>query len=211
MTHSIEALRAALPNLSARDQHFAEGLILQHEGGRGGNQRGLSDKQWHWVGELTKRATEPPQKRTTDVGSVKGIVDLLERAAQHLKRPALIVRANDRDLRLNIAGARASMPGSINVCSADGYADREWYGRITRDGQFEPSRKFDATTQTAVAGALQAMASDPAKAAADYGRLTGVCCFCNTPLGHGEDKRSTQVGYGPVCAKNWGLPWGAKQ
>jgi NAD/NADP transhydrogenase beta subunit len=44
---------------------------------------------------------------------------LLERAAKHLKHPAIIVRANGRDIRLNIAGAAARVPGSINVCSAE--------------------------------------------------------------------------------------------
>jgi hypothetical protein len=194
-----------LDQLHGRDYEFAESLILQHEGKRG-KSRGLSDKQWYWVGELTRRATQPQERQTTDVGSVKGIVDLLERAAKHLKHPAVIVRANGRDIRLNIAGAKSKAPGSINVCSAaGGYGSRDWYGRVTRDGQFEPSRKYDETTQTAVALALKAMAEDPAKAAAEYGHLTGVCCFCNTAL---TDERSTAVGYGPVCAKHYGLPWG---
>lgn len=197
----IETLRAVLPKLNAHSQSFAESLILQYESrGR------LSDRQWHFVQELARRADEPAPE-ATDVGSVKGVVDLLERASQHLKRPAVIVRANDRDLRLNIAGANAKVPGSINVCSLGGYDDRKWYGRVTREGQFEPSRKFDETTQTAIAAALRAMANDPAKAAAEYGHLTGVCCFCRHKL---DDPRSTAFGYGKTCAGHYGLPWGAK-
>ena len=68
-----------------------------------------------------------------------------------------------------------------------------------------PSRKFDNDTQTAVANALIALANDPAKAASDYGHLTGTCCFCNRGL---TDERSVSVGYGPICAQHFGLPWG---
>ena len=99
------------------------------------------------------------------------------------------------------------MPGSINVATPGRYGENEWFGRITRQGEFLPSRKYDASQQTAVGLALQAMANDPAKAAGEFGRLTGRCCFCALPL---SDERSTKVGYGPVCAKNWGVPWGSK-
>lgn len=51
---------------------------------------------------------------------------------------------------------------------------------------------------------LVALAERPAETAAAYGRLNGRCCFCNRGL---ADERSTAVGYGPVCAGRWGLPW----
>lgn len=202
----IEELGDVLGQLDEDSQKFAQRLIDWFQ------RKGLTDRQAYWVPELINRAKNPnAAKPTTDVGSVKGVVDLLERAAKHLKFPAVVVRANGRDIRLNIAGKKSKAPGSINVTSATGgYGSREWYGRVSRDGQFEPSRKHDAGTQTAVAAALKAMANDPAKAAAEYGHLTGCCCFCGTTLGEGEDKRSVQIGYGPVCAKNFGLPWGKK-
>jgi len=43
-----------------------------------------------------------------------------------------------------------------------------------------------------------------AKVAADYGRWTNKCCFCSQGL---KDGRSVALGYGPVCAKRWDLPW----
>jgi hypothetical protein len=39
---------------------------------------------------------------------------------------------------------------------------------------------------------------------------TGRCCFCNHKIGEGEDNRSAAVGYGPECAKHFGVPWGVK-
>jgi len=202
MTNDINVLVAALPQLPAKDVAFASSLIAQ------AGKKGLSDKQWYWVNKLASNATAPAAPVATTVGDVSKIVELLNTAKQHLKRPAILVRANDRDLRLNIATQMAQVPGSINVCSTEKNptTDRnDWFGRITISGEFQPSRKFDNATQTAVANALIALANDPAQAAADYGHLTGTCCFCNRAL---TDDRSVSVGYGPVCAKHFGLPWG---
>jgi hypothetical protein len=57
----------------------------------------------------------------------------------------------------------------------------------------------------AVTAALASLAADPAAACSAYGHLTGACCFCRLPL---TDARSVAVGYGPICAGNFGLPWG---
>jgi hypothetical protein len=201
MTQDISMLVAALPSLPVKDQGFASSLIAQH------GKKGLTDKQWYWVAKLASTTSAPAVVATT-VGDVSKIVELLTTAKQHLKRPAILVRANDRDLRLNIATSMAQVPGSINVCSTEKNpaTDRnDWFGRITVSGEFQPSRKFDMNTQTAVANALIALANDPVQAAADYGHLTGSCCFCNKTL---TDDRSVSVGYGPICAKHFGLPWG---
>jgi hypothetical protein len=37
------------------------------------------------------------------------------------------------------------------------------------------------------------------------GRGWGGCLFCGRPL---WDKRSCDTGYGPDCARRYGLPWG---
>ena len=44
-----------------------------------------------------------------------------------------------------------------------------------------------------------------AEQAAQLGHLTGRCVFCSRKL---TDDRSTEVGYGPICADREGLPWG---
>lgn len=199
-TQNIAPLVAALPTLSAKNAAFAASLISQHT-----TRGGLSDKQWYWVNKLA--APVAPTPAATQVGNVAAIVTLLENAKKHLQRPAILVRANEQDLRLNIAGSTAKVPGSINVCSVakDATGRNSWFGRVTREGEFQPSLRYDAETQTAIAAALVAMANDPAKAAAEYGHLTGICCFCAKKL---TDERSTTVGYGPVCAKHYALPWG---
>jgi Family of unknown function (DUF6011) len=52
---------------------------------------------------------------------------------------------------------------------------------------------------------LREFAKDPAEYAGAYGKKTGSCCFCSQTL---TDPRSVTVGYGPVCANRWFLPWG---
>jgi hypothetical protein len=42
--------------------------------------------------------------------------------------------------------------------------------------------------------------------AAEHGR----CIACNENIGHGTERRSLAVGYGPVCAKNYGWPYPTK-
>jgi len=51
---------------------------------------------------------------------------------------------------------------------------------------------------------LLKVAADPARAAREYAALMGACSFCGLPL---TDAGSVRVGYGPICAGNWGLPW----
>lgn len=53
--------------------------------------------------------------------------------------------------------------------------------------------------------ALRAIAANAVQVTAEEGRRTGRCCYCRRPL---TDHRSTDVGYGPVCASTFGLPWG---
>lgn len=196
----VEDLGNSISQLSEKDRAFASSLCEQYW------KKGLSDKQALWVGRMLERAAKPATApKNEKIGDLNMLVDLLERAKQHLKKPAIVLRANNTDIRINIAGAKAKVPGSLNICSVGSFENRDWYGRVTQQGEFQPSPKYDSTTISAVALALKAMAADPAKAAAEYGHLTGKCCFCNHPLTTPE---STSVGYGPFCAGHFGLPWG---
>lgn len=44
-----------------------------------------------------------------------------------------------------------------------------------------------------------------AEEAKHFAQLVGRCVFCSTAI---DTPESTAVGYGPVCAKKYGLPWG---
>lgn len=129
------------------------------------------------------------------------ITAFLTRAkASGLRYPKVRLTAGGRPLVLSLAGERARYPGSVNMTDGRPYGDNLWYGRIVGG---EPSFSFSATPE--VKRVIEALASNPAATIAAYGKRVGVCACCGREL---TDARSVSVGYGPVCAANWGLPWG---
>lgn len=152
-----------------------------------------------------------PQSARAAVGGLEGILALFERAKRHLKFPAIVLSVPGTllTIRINVAGERARVPGSLTVVDAEKPADggqRDWLGRVFIDGTFAPSGQ-GMIFMPALLDRLRQFAADPAKVAGEDGRLHGRCCFCRLPL---SDERSTIVGYGPKCAQNYDLPWGAK-
>lgn len=168
----------------------------------------------------------PVQKKTVPVvGDLSSILALFERAKNHLKFPAIVVGVPalgadgewSRDehgamiwsglsLRVNVAGERARVPGSLTVVDAarTDAGSRDWFGRILLDGVYQPSA---SGSSPAVIKRLREFACDPARVAGEDGRLHGRCCFCRLPL---SDERSTAVGFGRKCADNFGLNWGKR-
>lgn len=191
-------------NLPDKDLDFAMSLVSSVRR-RVAQGAGASDKQRHWLEVLASRtagAEKPAGRVKSAIGDLSGVNALFDRAKAHLKAPAIVIGMGGREIRLSVAGAGARVPGSINVTAQGG---DEWFGRILQDGQFEASPRLP--TPPALVSGLQRFAADPAGVAAEHGRLTGKCCFCNRGL---RDERSTAVGYGPNCADRFGLPWGAK-
>ncbi|HEV8503700.1 MAG TPA: DUF6011 domain-containing protein [Casimicrobiaceae bacterium] len=153
-------------------------------------------------------ATQPraPAAPTQAVGDLSGILAIFNTARRHLKHPSIVLDG----FRVARAGDSAREPGSLTITSVErthtdrfGNDARDWYGRVSLDGTFQPARQAPAD----LGEKLRAFAADPAGVAAAYGHLHGRCCFCNTAL---TDERSTSVGYGPICADHFGLPWGAR-
>ena len=146
------------------------------------------------------------------VGDFAGVVRLLDKASEHLRSPAIVLgvakqldkNVLDYEIRICIAGEGTRDPGSLDVVrlSDDRTPEPVRYGRIYNDGVFKPSRTDPPPEE--VKALLRRFAAEPAKMAQAHCRLTGRCCFCNKPL---RDERSTSVGYGPDCAKNFDMPW----
>lgn len=163
--------------------------------------RGLSRTQWAWVHKLAIDADKPrPASVSADLS---GVIDLFDKAAKVLKRPRIDLDVDGTPLTLSRCGAKSQYTGAVNVTNGGGFDNGTWYGRIERDGHLTPGRQLT----DAIREALTKLAVDPAGIAAKHGHKTGFCCFCGKKLDTAE---STAVGYGPVCAKKWQLPWGAK-
>lgn len=200
MRYAINDLDKVVHELGDSDKQFAQSLITK------GARYPLSEKQAFWVDKLTQRAKGEEKTAEVQVGDLTATIALFDKARTHLKNPKVLLAVGTQSVRLSVAGERARVPGSINVASVARFGEGAWYGRISRDGQFQPTPA--AANVPGLTEALTAFAADPAKVAAEYGRLTGNCCFCHLPL---RDERSTAVGYGPTCADHYGLPWGNKE
>lgn len=201
--HEIAALQVGQHRLPERDRTFASSLLAQL--GRRGT---LSDKQWPWIKTLADRlaALDNPdaaKPAATSLGDMAPLMAMFARAAEKLKFPHLLLRLNETQrAKVWIAGSRARCPGSLTVVDAD---TRERLGSIMPTGAWEPAGHLHPTDAAQIAAVLAELIAAPIATLAKHGKLLGACCFCRSTL---SDERSTEMGYGPICAKNWGLPWG---
>jgi hypothetical protein len=143
-----------------------------------------------------RAAAVPPP--TAVSGSHKPIADFLTAARlRGLRFPKARFLAPDgrAEVLLYLAGLKSTAPGSVQV-----KVGGEWVGRVEPDGTVIGGR---LVRDAAMLALLEAIAQDPVDAARRYGALTARCSFCAKPL---TDEGSVNAGYGPVCARKWGLP-----
>jgi hypothetical protein len=133
--------------------------------------------------------------------SLMRLIEMFDEAAKAIKYPKIKnLTVDGRVLTLYRTGERSKYPGSISVNTADGL----WLGNITRQGKFWASREAQSWVQEV----LQKLADNPEDIAAAHGKKTGNCCFCSRLLTDDRKGFSVDMGYGPWCAKRWGLQWG---
>jgi hypothetical protein len=195
---AVDALRAAQDQLTPGDARFAGDLIKNfYSYGR------LSERQMHWVETLTARVGAPRvAAQVTETLNFQAIQDLFDRAAQKLKRVKIKLQTPaGTPVHLARAGAASRYTGQVMITDGGPYGANRYFGRIDVNGDFYATGRAEQDVRDLV----REFAADPAGTAGRYGRLTGGCSFCNHGL---KDARSIQVGYGPVCAKNFGLAWG---
>jgi hypothetical protein len=122
-----------------------------------------------------------------------------------LQYPKLRFQLPTQVLIVKLAGSKSKYQGDIMLTNDAGYGmpDNKYFGRIeARNSGLVAGR--DLTPE--IEQLLQRIAADPIGTAAEMGKLTGNCVFCGKSL---TDKTGTSqaLGYGPVCAKKYNLPW----
>jgi len=144
--------------------------------------------------EAARKAFVPEPTGVTADGS-KIVAFLTAARERGLKFPKVrFADASGREISLTLAGSTSKYPGAVQVKLAG-----NWIGRIESTGNVAgPLSREAALVET-----LRAIGADPATAAKTYGQLTGHCSFCAKEL---TDAGSIEVGYGPVCARKYGLP-----
>lgn len=195
----LSSLEYYLDALDSKDREFAQSLLNQFA-----SKGSLSSKQWYWVGELLRRATAPSVlSKAAPTINVEPVKALLHTAAKSLKFPHITLAANvaHGEIELSLAGPKSKNPGAVYVTSPGKFGANVYFGKIDK-GQFIPSSACSEADQTVIELLLAKLADDPVKVAREHGKLTGNCCFCRRPL---SDPQSTAAGFGPVCAKNFGL------
>lgn len=79
----------------------------------------------------------------------------------------------------------------------------EYMGLVTKEGKLQIKDNVSLHTRNAITAIFE----NPVYEAIQHGRHHSNCCFCGTTI---TSKDSLQVGYGPICAEKWGLPWGTE-
>jgi len=130
------------------------------------------------------------------VGNLKPLADMFRAAREHLKFPKLTVQIDGPAYTFSLAGDTSKNPGFLYVKRNGTYI-----GKVSPEGELALGRDAQAGDRDAV----NKFSQNPAAVAGLHGRTTGCCAFCSKPL---SDERSTEVGYGPVCARHFNLPWG---
>jgi hypothetical protein len=164
-----------------------------------------SDAACHDAAIKAADVVKPFVKPTVDVGEFSAVVALFDTAKAHLKFPKVALSVAGTTVKLALAGAKSKTPGYVTIAGEGSYPDRAWYGTVSPAGVYTPGSRVTPAFRDALVDVLKAFGANPAAVAKDHGKLLGACCFCYTPIGTGEDRRSVAVGFGPVCAKNWGL------
>lgn len=118
-----------------------------------------------------------------------------------------IVLGGDLNLTLTM-----NAKGIINITNGERYGtpSNVWYGRISPAGSAASKDAFmflranqPPVDKDIIQGYIRDFDKDPATSAKLYGHTTGNCMFCARKL---TNAVSVAVGYGPVCAENFGLP-----
>lgn len=188
----IAPLQGKMDSLPPGKRAFAMSLLSNYR--RTGS---LSEKQWPWVKKLYEHK---PEERQSLGGNFAPLAAMLRLAAGKLKRPTIRILVDHEKISVYPAKEGSKNPGWLYVTGPG----RSYLGKIHMiDGDFVRMR----ACSDAVVQALEAFAKDPIQAATAYGKLLEECCFCGRHL---EDDRSKRVGYGPVCADTYHLPWGEK-
>lgn len=152
-----------------------------------------------------------PEERTVLIEGVNRLFSLFENARRHNQAPAVRFALSNttRGLRLELA-PHGRYAGQLLALSEQrtGRSRRTLYGSLHTDGRFigrVGATAIELEIFNEVSQVVRSFAADPAGFSAAHGRATGQCCYCGRGL---TDERSVAVGYGPVCAEHYGLPWG---
>lgn len=203
MLNRIDTLKTGVMQLPAKDQDFAKSLIRQHA-----SKGNLSEKQWVWVEKLADVIEGVPDF-TVEVAPEHGpyervIALFLKAQSPKLKYPNMTIEiGSGHEVTLTLQNSKFGpwVKLSTKWSTVHGLIDFKGFLKVKT---FAASQE---KVEVAMHEALTNLLADPIAFASAKGKASGCCIFCKSEL---SDEKSVAWGYGPTCAKNWGLPHGKK-
>lgn len=204
----VDELHEMKDYLPAKDISFVNSLIKQFK-----SKGLLSSKQEYWVKRMHESAmaamavadgVADADEKNEVVADLTKVFEWFETANKSkLKYPQITFMLDDnKALRLKQSKG-GKHPGSIVLTDDKPFGQNEFYGWLLENGEWVKSALGDERSDY-ISPVIEELAGDPIAYVKEYGVKTGCCCFCNAKL---ESDNSLALGYGPVCAKRWGLPW----
>ncbi len=118
--------------------------------------------------------------------------------------PVIVFETDEGRVKFYRQTENSKAPGSISMNDGGARGSDVWFGSIDKKtGSVRPTRECPGWVKVLIVEFDKA----PAHFAANYGLGTSRCCFCATTI---TTNASLSVGYGPICAERYGLPWGKK-
>lgn len=186
------------PQMSSRDQDFANSLYNQFI-----STHSLSPRQWEWVSKLLDRV----QGSEPVYGDFKSVMVMFDIAMGKLKTPRIRLMTNWRDPHadhrfVQLTFNRDKKQIDVHVDGWAGHGYRKFAGWIVND-RITPWSSDRMTDD--VKNCIQDFSMDPLRCAQAMAGLLGACMYCGQRL---TDQVSKDLGYGPICAGTWDLPYG---
>lgn len=145
---------------------------------------------------LVQRAASGPQAVTCLVELPRFLNNTGRKTGACVTFKALLANDGSGDLQI-----KKHRRGGWWITDGGPYGRSKLYGEIRDDGTILARRDWYA----GIAAFLDMLEEDPAGVIARHGRDSNACCFCRAAL---TDAPSVAAGYGPVCARQYRLPWG---
>jgi hypothetical protein len=166
---------------------FAESLVLQMK-----EKGSLSTAQTFWVYKLAEQQNKKPKPiKIKRPECVEGLSAWLEAAVTNsgFQVVALTFKLENHGMKLD---------SNLKI-----WVGGKFWGAFCKKGS-DWFLEYQNENEEVLAF-LRLLVADPKKTTVDYGKTTSHCCFCGLQL---TNRISIYHGYGPICAGNYGLPYG---